>query len=265
MSNNEVATLYSDVLTEQGLEDLRNKYPSNLVYDMTDDAVFKAARKTRTERNDLNRKIDRRRIDKAAEVNAMGNSLTEKVTDIYSVIVEPFEAEDKKRKLEAKRIAEQQQKIIDNDRAKINGFRGFIEQAYSGDSKTASSLIDAVTNIDPTTFHKDLIVEAKQAKESILSELGNILSSKLQSEEVDKKNKALQDELDALKAAQSEPEPKIEIEEKLSSIASSNQELGEEAFRLIVVNVKGSKAHIDKVYNEIDMLLTRISPSSQIK
>tara|TARA_R110002096_G_scaffold327284_10_gene521345 strand:- start:6724 stop:7518 length:795 start_codon:yes stop_codon:yes gene_type:complete len=264
MSNNEVATLYNDVLTEQGLEDLRAKYPSNLVYDMTDDGVFKSARLTRTERNKLNEAIDRRRIDKAAEVNTMGNSLTEKVNDIYSVIVEPFEAEAKKRKLEAKRIAELQQKIIDDDRAKINGLRGFIGQAYSGDSANASSLIDAVTNIDPTTFHKDLIVEAKQAKESVLSELGNILASKLQTEATEKQNKALQDQLAELKAAQ--PEPVIDAVKKHSGIdvAQSTTEQGG-ITSIITIQIKGTQAHIDKVCNEIDMLLTRISPSSQIK
>ncbi len=264
MSNNEIATLYSDVMTEQGLENLRAKYPSTLVFDMSDDAVFKDARKTRTERNKLNEKIDDIRKERAKQVNDKGNALTKKVSEIYSVVVDPFEAEDKKRKLEAKRIADEQQKIIDGDRAKIQGFRGFVGQAYSGDSVNVSSCIDAITNIDPTTFHKDLIVEAKQVKESILAELSNILTAKLQTEETEKQNKALQDQLAELKAAQ--PAPVIDTVKNHRGIDTSEPSivLSNGITRTMSFEVHGSSAHIDKVFNEVDMLLTRISPRSKI-
>jgi hypothetical protein len=50
--------LYADQMTEKGLADLRAKYPSTLVMDMTQDAEFKATRKIRTERNQLVEKIE---------------------------------------------------------------------------------------------------------------------------------------------------------------------------------------------------------------
>jgi len=53
MSNQLVEVIFKDELTQEGLADLRAKYPADLVFNMADDEVFKAARKTRTEKNKL--------------------------------------------------------------------------------------------------------------------------------------------------------------------------------------------------------------------
>ena len=94
----ELIKIYQDEITQQGIKELRDRYPANVVYDMSDEEQFKEARKTRTERNKLVEAINRRRIDTANEIKTIGDSLIGDINGIYEVVVKPFEIEDQRRK-----------------------------------------------------------------------------------------------------------------------------------------------------------------------
>lgn len=202
----QITTLvYQNELTEQGLKDLQDQYPKNLVVNMNNESEFKAARKTRTERNKLIEAIKRRRLDVTADIKKAGDDITGQVENIYSVIVSPFEAEDRRRKEEAAKKAREHEELLIIDRDKIRGFREFIRDCQSESSSSVSSAIDAITNIDCQAFHKDVIHEAMQTKEEVLKTLGDMLTSKIAFEaserqriESDAKNRELQAKIDAM-------------------------------------------------------------------
>ena len=135
-SANELTELvFKDQLTQKGLAALREKYPSDLVFDMSDDVVFKAARKVRTERNKLVKAIDDRRLDVTKEVKDFGDNLIDTVNEIYSVSVNPFEKEDKRRKEVAAAAKLKLDKLLAEQRTKIAGIRQFLNEAISATSE----------------------------------------------------------------------------------------------------------------------------------
>ena len=172
--------VFEECLTEQGLANLRDKYPSNEVIDMTDDVKFKAARKTRAERNKLVDLINRRRIDTANEIKEDGDGLVDEVNRIYDTVVVPFEVEDKRRK-EVK--AEKQRlhgEILREQQKQIDGFSAFVTECENGgDSESISSAIDGITNIDCEIFHKDIIHKAFDKKKEVLDRLGSMLTQRI--------------------------------------------------------------------------------------
>lgn len=192
MSNSELVSIFKDDITEEGISELRRKYPINLVMDMSDGKNLTVARKIRTERNKLTEAINRRRLDKTKELKNIGDELIETVNEIYSVVVKPFEVEDNRLKEIAKAEAEKERAIIYSDRKKIDDLKGFVGQAAISNSEQISGMIDAIQNIDCSSFHKDLIHEAIEAKNFTSDRLGEALSSKLQSEQTER-------ELDELK------------------------------------------------------------------
>ena len=154
-SSHELTELvFKEQLTQQGLAALRETYPSDLVFDMSDDVVFKAARKVRTERNQLVKAIDQRRLDVTKELKEHGDGLIETVNDIYSVSVDPFEKEDKRRKAVAAAEKIKLDKLLAEQRTQIAGIRQFLTDAISSTSDQISGMVDAVGNIDAKDFHK---------------------------------------------------------------------------------------------------------------
>lgn len=255
--NKELAKIYENELTEQGLENLRNQYPENLVVDMSVEDEFKKARKTRTERNKLVEAINRRRIDTTNDLKTIGDGLVDSVEHIYSVVVGPFEVEDKRRKDEAKKLEQIKQDAIRADRDKINGFRGFVGQSQIGNSATVSSFIDALSNIDIGDFHDDVMREAMEAKEQVLSELTNILANKLQFEESERQRLELEAKLAAMEPAKEEP--KAVEETKPTTTTTDNK-----SERVITVTVYETDQQAQKIFNEIDLLLTQLAPGADV-
>ena len=195
---------------------------------MSNESEFKSARKIRTERNKLVEAINRRRIDTTNDLKEVGDNLIESVDEIYSTIVTPFEIEDKNRKELAAKKELEKQMVIDADRKKIASFRGFVLDANNGDSKSVSSSIDALTNIDCSVFHKDLIHEAIRAKEDCLVELTTLLSSKLALEESERARKEAEEKLAKFEASQSpnlnkEAEPKVIQSETVTANPKAQQ------------------------------------------
>lgn len=245
--SNEIAKIYEQELTEQGLDDLRIKYPSDLVIDMGVDANFKDARKTRTERNKLTESLNRRRIDTTNTLKKMGDDLISSVDSIYSVVVAPFEIEDKRRKDEVDRIARENQKILDDDRIKINNLKGFIHQARIGDSAAVSGAIDAVTNIDLNSFHKDLIHEAMETKESVLNDLTIILSDTLAREQLDSERLELEQQRKEFEEVKNKAsEPKI-----TNSSLSKNAMTTEGMDYKIEILVHSTQSQFDRIFKDL--------------
>ena len=174
--SNEVLNLFSNQITENGLEELKAKYPADLVVDMSDESEFKNARKVRTERNKLTKAINDRRLDVTKELKAKGDSLIEQVEEIYSVVVEPFEVEDKRRKEEAERQKRELEEKLNAERARIQSIRDFVRLSTGKDSETIAETIESVDSIETEDFHKDVIHEAIQAKRETIQALTQLLS-----------------------------------------------------------------------------------------
>ena len=185
MSNQLVEIVFKDELTKEGLADLRAKYPPDLVFDMSDDEVFKAARKTRTEKNKLVEAIDRRRIDVCAEIKQHGDNLIKQIDEIYSVVVEPFEIEDKRRKDIEKQKKEQHEALIKSEREKIAQIGAWVPACIGKSSAEIQDIIEAVDMIDTSLFHKDVIHEAIEVKQKTISQLGQSLSQAIQNEQAE--------------------------------------------------------------------------------
>jgi len=183
MSNQLVEVVFKNELTQDGLAELRAKYPSDLVFDMSDDEVFKSARKTRTEKNKLVEAIDRRRIDVCNEIKQHGDNLIKQIDEIYSVVVEPFEIEDKRRKDIEKQKKERHEALIKAERENIAAIAAWVPACIGKSSAEIQDIIEAVDTIDTSLFHKDVIHEAIEVKQKTISQLGQSLSQAIQSEQ----------------------------------------------------------------------------------
>jgi len=236
-TSSEVTELvFKNELTEQGLADLRERFPSTLVFDMTDEKEFKLARKVRTERNKLTEAINQRRLDVTKELKDHGDSLMELVTDIYAVQIEPFEAENKRRKeieAEEKRKLE---KLLTEQRAQIGGIRQFLTDANTATSDEISGMVDAVGNIDAKDFHKELVHEAMEVIDEVKSTLADMLlkqidAERLQEEAIEAEKKAKLAEEKLAKLAQ-EAEAKAETVRLETEAREKEVEEKAEAVRL---------------------------------
>lgn len=252
MNNSNLPSIFEKEITQQGLSDLEVKYPKNLVMDMSDDENLKAGRKIRTERNKLVEAINRRRIDTTADIKKMGDDLVESVNNIYSVVIDPFEKEDKRRKDEAAKLAAEKKQIIDADMRKIEALKGFIGQARISSSDQISGMIDAVENTDCTIFHKDLIHEAIEAKEFALVSLGEALTSKLENEQTQKENEALKARLAKLEEKEiKEDKPETINDEWPIKEHSGKNETEGEIQAVFTINVSLNANSIDSIHKQL--------------
>lgn len=174
-----LASTFKSQLTEQGLEELRQRFPADVVLDMTDEATFKQARKDRTERNKLTEAINRRRIDFTNDLKAHGDHLVGEVNAIFDTVVIPFEKEDQRRKDEAARIKREHEEMLNGQRSQLADIKGFIDTAKeTDDTDIISGLIDAVNNIEADAFHKDIIHEVMETLKTVSKELTEIFMQK---------------------------------------------------------------------------------------
>lgn len=174
--SNVIESIFSDELTQQGLAELRNRYPVDMVVDMSDEKQFKEARKIRTECNKLTQAIDTRRKDSAKQVKAYADNLISEVTGIYAVVVKPFEEEDKRRKEEAERIKREKEEALAVERGQINQMSAFVNDCFGRDSAYIAGVLESVDLIETDCFSKDLIHDAIEKKKEVLAQLGQMLS-----------------------------------------------------------------------------------------
>lgn len=183
------ALVFDECLTEQGLAALRVRFPKNEVVDMSVDTSFKAARKSRTERNKLVEAINRKRIDTSTEIKSEGDAIIDEINKIFDTVVVPFETEDERRKEEERKVKAAHEELLKRQRAEIEKFMDFVTSSEGEDSKNISSAIDAISNIECEIFHKDIIHEAFKQKEDVMSRLSSMLTQRLayESAEIERK------------------------------------------------------------------------------
>lgn len=228
MSNNLVEVIFQNELTAAGLAELRAKYPSDVVTDMSVEENFKQARKTRTEMNKLVDAINRRRIDVSSEIKAHGDSLIKQVTDIYSVVVQPFEIEDQRRKDIAAEEKRKYDEKIAAERAQIKEISDWVTFCNGRSPAEIQGIIEAVDLIDTAGFHKDLIHEAIEVKDSTLNSLSGMLQQAIVNEQADKHRKEaelalrIERRISALKMLPLDymMKPLSDVESKLQSLAN---------------------------------------------
>ena len=182
MSNNLVEIVFQNELTAAGLAELRSKYPADVVTDMSVEENFKQARKVRTEMNKLVDAINRRRIDVSAEIKKHGDSLIYEVEKIYSVVVEPFEVEDKRRKEIAAEEKRQRDALLEQERSQINEIAGAVADCIGKPSSYIQDTIEAIDLIDTACFDKELIHEVIEVKQITLKSLTSALSQAIANE-----------------------------------------------------------------------------------
>lgn len=228
MSNNLVEVIFQNELTAAGLADLRAKYPADVVTDMSVEENFKRARKTRTEMNKLVDAINRRRIDVSSEIKTHGDNLIKQVTDIYSVVVQPFEIEDQRRKDIAAEEKRKYDEKISAERAQIKEISDWVMFCNGKSPAEIQDIIEAVDLIDTAGFHKDLIHEAIEVKDSTLNSLSGMLQQAIINEQADKQRQdaemalRIEQRISALKMLPLDYmiKPLSDVESKLQSLAN---------------------------------------------
>lgn len=212
---------FKNQLTEEALQELKDKYPSDLVVDMTDETNFKAARKSRTERNKLVESINRRRIDITNDLKAHGDDLVAQVNDIFDVVVIPFEREDARQKAVAAELKRKREVLLQEQRDIINGFDEYIATAKDEETTVndISSIIDALGNVGVEDFDQELAHEVSSKVKSVTAELTEIMLKLIETNQ-------LKAEADAAKAAEEKANAeKAEIEAKNLAIRAIDERI----------------------------------------
>ena len=227
-----VPKVFDEELTEEGLRELRGKYPSEVVWDMSDDKQFKQARKVRTERNKLVESVNRKRIDVTSDLKAYADNLSGDINSALEHIIEPFEAEDARRKEAAARIKREYEERLNGERAHINDIRSFVTRSRGQDSEYIEGVIESVDLIDTDCFHKDLIHDAITAKRETMEQLTGLLADtkareKLEAEQAkiraeQAKLDADRAEMEAWKSQKAEAEAKAQREAEQADMTEQN-------------------------------------------
>ncbi|MGL4518049.1 MAG: hypothetical protein ACRCUH_15320 [Shewanella sp.] len=244
---------FKNQLTQDGLAELRARFPADVIRDMTDEETFKSARKDRTECNKLVEAISRRRIDFTNNLKAYSDSLEAEVKEIFDVVVVPFEIEDKRRKDEARRIKQEHEDMLAGQRKQLDDIKAWIETAKETDSiEEISSLIDAVSNIEAEQFHKDIIHEVLETLKNVKDSLGEILTQKIEKQRLEKEAEA------AIKAKQ-EAEAAILEAKRISDAAAAEAKLEADKAAEEAKRVADEALFLEKKKAEIAERLQKLS------
>ncbi|NUZ10016.1 hypothetical protein HUZ36_04415 [Pseudoalteromonas sp. McH1-7] len=186
-----IQQVFSPEITAQGLADLRKKYPSNVVYDMSEDEQFKRGKAARAERNKLKEGFKRARIDFNKKLAEEEDSLSKEVDAIYAPIIESMEREEKRRKELAEKAKREKEEQLAKERNEINQIRNFVSDCQNKDAQYIADTIESVDLIDTGIFSKDLIHEAIEAKKQTLNTLMMMLSDTKAREKFEKEQAEL--------------------------------------------------------------------------
>jgi len=189
-------------LTEKGLIELAES-KKGLVFDVSTDAGFKAARKEKNEQNTWLKDIDRLAIDSKTSIDDARKELKSKVEKIYLPTVNAFDNEDAKRKEEKRLKEEAEQERVLEIKKHIEGISDNAKNLHGKSSDEISAIIEAVDLIDVSEFFAEFTTDAMAAIKLTLSELNLALSYAIQNEQLkaeQDKLKAERDEMDKDKA-----------------------------------------------------------------
>lgn len=196
--------IFKDEITQQGLNELRERFEGVVVPDMKVDENFKAARKIRTERNKLAEAMKRRRIDVSTEIKELEESIMNEVDRYYGPTIEAFEEEDQYRKEEAARLKRIEEEKVAASRKQVAEINQFYSQCIGKDSAYIEGMIESVDLIEVDSFHKDVIHEAIEAKKVTMANLTQLLSDTRAREKVAAEEEALAAEREKLAAERAE-------------------------------------------------------------
>lgn len=262
--SSEISTLFSNEITESALSDLRERFPTDIVHDMTDEAQFKAARKVRTEKNKLTKAIHQRKVNLHSEITVVANDLTSEVESIFSTVVAPFERQLEINK-EAKEKAERELKeLLDGQRAKINDINKFVSDSVGKSSSQISGVIESVSNIDETMFHKDVIHEAIETKKHVQSRLADLLTQALNEESLQAEREALAKQQQEAAEAQRIADLKANAQERLNKLmmiptglyGKSSAEINQKISSLESYDVQESE--FGELFNQANVTRTQV-------
>lgn len=213
-----IATLFSNEITEQGLSELRERFPKDVVHDMTDDVQFKSARKDRTERNKLIKAINDRRIGVTGQLKTKGDDLVNNVELIFSSVVGPFEAQLEVNKIAKEKAERELEALLDGQRDSINNMNNFVAECVGKTSKEISDIIESVDLIETTIFHKDIIHEAIEVKKTVQSRLAELLTQALNEESLAQERAKLAEQQELADKAQRIADLKAKAQERLNNL-----------------------------------------------
>jgi len=220
MENNKILAIFTDTVTEDAIKMITSKH-EGLVHDFSNEAEFKAARKVTTEMNKLLKAVDTVGIAAAKQITELRNELKDKIEDAYSGTTIPFYIEDQKRKNEAKRIKEEKEARLAEQKAKLAMIKGASARAMHLPIDDIEDILQEVMCIDLAFFDEDMQQEAKSSKEISLAQLQDAFKFAGQKEEMRKADELQKaeladkdDEIAKLKAMLEAQQPKQEPEFK---------------------------------------------------
>ena len=123
--------------TEAGIAELAKKY-KGVIYDCTDSDGMAAAKVARREIREPRYNIENLRKAAKAPVLELGRSLDQVAKDLTARILELEEPVDEQIKAEEKRIADAKQKLIDDEKKRVDGIQARITEMYDGVTKITS-------------------------------------------------------------------------------------------------------------------------------
>lgn len=210
--------VFSENVTDTTIKDLRKQYPKKLNLDMSIDKDFLAARKIKTERNKVTKAIDDKRKAYCGEVKEYADKLIADIDKIYTPYITAFEAEDKRRKEEAARIAKEREAFLAKQRDEIAQMGNFTEQCKGQNSQFIADTIEAVDLVDTEAFDKELIHEAIDTKKSILEALNNMYQAAKAAEAVEAEREQLRIQQEAIAQQERLQKQAQEIEQRINNL-----------------------------------------------
>ena len=204
-------------LTEKGLKEL-TETKKNLVIDVSTKSGMTLARKERTERNKYIEHIKRISIDTETLIKDKRAALIDEVTVIYAPIIDAFDAEALRLKQEVERLAQIEEKRVDDIRLEINEIKNFGLKLHGKSSEELSGIIEAVDMIDIEESFAEFTQEAMQVKKETLSELNIVLAGAIQSEKLSADRIKLKEEQDKQAALNRINELKAKALERLTEL-----------------------------------------------
>jgi len=205
-------------MTDQGLAELRKRFPKDVVHDMTDDKQLKAARKVRTERNKLTEAIKGRCIGVTGEIKTKADDLTNDVELIFSSVVGPFETQLEINKKAKEKAERELKELLDGQRIEIRDMNNFVSECVGKSSGSISDVIEAVDLIDTTMFHKEIIHEAIETKKTVCARLAELLTQAINEEALQIERQKLAKQQEEAAAAQLIIDLKAKAQERLNNL-----------------------------------------------
>jgi hypothetical protein len=213
-----IMTLFAGEMTEQGLAELRKRFPKDIVHDMTDEKQFKSGRKVRTELNKLTKAIKDRRLSVTGEIKTKADDLTNEVELIFATVVGPFETQLEVNKKAKEKAERELKELLGGQRVEISNMNNFVTECIGKTSKYISDVIEAVDLIDTTYFHKEIIHEAIEVKKAVESRLAELLTQALNEETLQEERAKLLKQQEAAAAAQLIIDLKAKAQERLNKL-----------------------------------------------